>query len=80
VCQHFKKSVWLRHPLPYFLIDFSGIKYDISTFEFIRSNFLSAETLIKQDTISYLSKKDTFILGAIRNSRDYESMTQIWHD
>lgn len=35
--QYFSKDLNLRHPLPYFVVDFNGPKWDAITYEFLRS-------------------------------------------
>ena len=57
--QYFAKDLWMRYPLPYFLIDFNAPVGELGTFEYLRSSFVSGERYVPNvDSIHFVSDKD----------------------
>ena len=78
--QYFKKSLRLRHPLPYFIIDFNGPKWDFITYDFLKSSFISGEMFIPNcESIHFVSDKDP-MANTLRNYLHFEKPTVINHD
>ena len=69
----------MKHPMPYFVIDFNGPKWDYITYDFVGSSFLNGEVFIPGvESLHFTSDKDPMVL-ALRNFLNYERPTVIHH-
>ena len=77
--RHFNKSLRLRHPLPYFVVDFNGPKWDFITYDFLKSSFISGDIFIPNcESLHFISDKDP-MAHSLRNFLNYEKPTVISH-
>ena len=78
--RYFKKNMWVRHRMPFFVVDFNGPAWEYITFEFLGSEFVSGETFITQmESIHFISDKDEYA-KALKPWREFEAPTVIKHD
>ena len=76
----FKKHLRLTHPLPYFMIDFNGPKWDFITYDFVKSSFVSGDIFIPNcESLHFISEKDPFTHN-LKNYLNYEKPTVISHN
>ena len=81
ILKNFKKEMWLRHPLPSFTFDFSGSRWDQSTFEWTKGRFVEGNVFMSGvETLMYASPHDGVFDSCIRNSKAYENPIFIEHD
>lgn len=78
--RYFKKHLRIRHPMPYFAIDFNGPKWDHITYEFLKSSFISGDMFIPNcESLHFVSDKDPMAYY-LRNFLNYEKPVIINHD
>jgi len=78
--QYFKKHLWLRHPLPFFVIDFAGPEWSWLTFESIGGAFISGERFVTNvKSLHFKSEKD-FLFPWLKNDRNFENPIVVDYD
>ena len=78
--RYFKKDMWMRHKLPFFVIDMNTPKWSTMTYEFVRSSFISGDTFLSNlESLHFTSDSDQFRMS-VDNWVNYEAPVFISHD
>ena len=78
--QYFAKQLKLRHRMPFFAIDFNGPKWDVLTYDFFKSQFVSGDIFIPNcESLHFVSDKDS-MASHLKSYLYYEKPLVLHHD